>query len=301
VNIRRAGNYEEPYKFTGYERDQESGLDNAHDRYYDPVKSINHSTDRHSGNYPSLTSYNYSFNNPIMYRDPTGKDGEVTEITGEGTKANPHIKTIRAEYYYNKNNLTSEQTTGLNDAISEYNSTQSKQGSEKNGTYTITKYNLSAIGFDTDGEINDAINNSYFKNSNGGNSRYGNAVFSREGEINTEGKNQLGGDNGFSTKIFGNVISWVSEKYGKSVSALAKYTFLHEIGHNLGGEHGDPSPMQSALSFDPIYKKDCMGNCFDGWKLSDGTYLSNKLAPVLINRINNPVGGRQYLNIRGGQ
>ena len=67
------GTYDEPYKFTGYERDQESGLDYAHARYREPNKTIFYSTDPMWFKYPHITPYAYCANNPVAYIDPDGK------------------------------------------------------------------------------------------------------------------------------------------------------------------------------------------------------------------------------------
>jgi RHS repeat-associated protein len=94
VNIRRAGNYEEPYKFTGYERDQESDMDYAHDRNYIPKISIFDRVDRRFDLYPHQNNYVYCGNNPIMRIDPTGMEatdyhndkGELLYHTNDGLK-----------------------------------------------------------------------------------------------------------------------------------------------------------------------------------------------------------------------
>jgi RHS repeat-associated protein len=71
VNVNN-GSYDESYKFTGYERDQESGLDYAHARSKD-VNLQFISTDPMWGKYPHLSPYAYCGNNPINRVD---KDGE---------------------------------------------------------------------------------------------------------------------------------------------------------------------------------------------------------------------------------
>ena len=108
--------YEIPYQFTGYEKDQETGLHYAEARYYDSWLSIFNSTDPMWYKYPHQSNYTYCSNNPLMYRDPTGRDGE---ITGNGTKEYPYV--IHANYYYNKGELSDELKNGLNAAIREYN------------------------------------------------------------------------------------------------------------------------------------------------------------------------------------
>jgi RHS repeat-associated protein len=81
INERVGTTYDEMYKFTGYERDQESGLDYANARYYNSDLGIMITTDPMWAKYPSLTSYNYCGNNPVMLIDPDGSDWIVPEGT----------------------------------------------------------------------------------------------------------------------------------------------------------------------------------------------------------------------------
>ena len=66
--------YETPYQFTGYEKDQETGLHYAEARYYDSWLSIFNSTDPMWYKYPHLSPYAYCANNPLRYVDPRGKE-----------------------------------------------------------------------------------------------------------------------------------------------------------------------------------------------------------------------------------
>ena len=79
--------YETPYQFTGYEKDQETGLHYAEARYYDSWLSTFNSTDPMWYKYPHLSPYAYCANNPVMRIDPDGmaddwvennKTGEIT-------------------------------------------------------------------------------------------------------------------------------------------------------------------------------------------------------------------------------
>jgi RHS repeat-associated protein len=74
--------YTTPYKFTGKEKDEETGFNYFSSRYYDSYLSIFNSIDPHFFNYPHITSYNYCANNPVMLVDPDGRD---VYITGEAS------------------------------------------------------------------------------------------------------------------------------------------------------------------------------------------------------------------------
>lgn len=77
-----AGGSTSSHKFTGYERDPESSLDNAQARYYSSAQGRFMSSDPFAGdigNPQSLNRYAYVLNTPIALIDPTGMIGE-----GEG-------------------------------------------------------------------------------------------------------------------------------------------------------------------------------------------------------------------------
>ena len=76
----RGGSYNEPHQFTGHERDQETGLNYAHARYYWSDLSIFTSVDPLAEKYPNMSPYVYCAGNPVKYVDPTGME---VEITGE--------------------------------------------------------------------------------------------------------------------------------------------------------------------------------------------------------------------------
>lgn len=74
-------------KFTGYERDTETGLDFAQARYYSAVQGRFTSADEpFVGQYPqdpqSWNLYQYGRNNPLLYVDPTGNDYDIYDKDG---------------------------------------------------------------------------------------------------------------------------------------------------------------------------------------------------------------------------
>ena len=75
INARR-------YLFTGYERDNESGLDYAGARYYNSTLGIFHSVDRFAEKFPWQTPYCISSNNPINAIDVNGDSTAVLNLGG---------------------------------------------------------------------------------------------------------------------------------------------------------------------------------------------------------------------------
>jgi RHS repeat-associated protein len=72
----RSANYgsaNEKYKFTGKERDVETGYDYFGARYYDSRIGRWLSVDPLAEKYPDLSPYNYAADNPLKYIDPNGK------------------------------------------------------------------------------------------------------------------------------------------------------------------------------------------------------------------------------------
>jgi RHS repeat-associated protein len=85
VNIRHFPNesYDERYQFTGYEKDEETGLDYAVNRYYWGKGGIMISVDPHAESYPWISSYAYCSNNPVNRIDPNGMDDYELSSNGK--------------------------------------------------------------------------------------------------------------------------------------------------------------------------------------------------------------------------
>ncbi len=69
------GNPNADYKFTGYEVDDDLGLNlyNANARLYDPIIGRFMQVDPLAKEFPNISPYIYGNNNPLRYTDPTGK------------------------------------------------------------------------------------------------------------------------------------------------------------------------------------------------------------------------------------
>jgi len=67
--------YLSPYRFSGKERDEETGYSYFGARYYNPELSVWLSVDPLAEKYPSMSSYMYCAGNPVMLFDPDGREG----------------------------------------------------------------------------------------------------------------------------------------------------------------------------------------------------------------------------------
>jgi RHS repeat-associated protein len=95
--------YQTPYKFSGKEKDEESGYSYFGARYYDADLSVWLSVDPMAGEFPYLSPYAFCANNPIRYIDPdgqrfidangnrvrvkAGRDGSISYRFAKGTSA----------------------------------------------------------------------------------------------------------------------------------------------------------------------------------------------------------------------
>jgi len=82
--------YDNNYKFTGQELDDESGLYYYGARYYDPAIGKFISQDPWEGNInepQTLNKYSYVINNPLKYIDPTGEYLGLDDAIAAGTGA----------------------------------------------------------------------------------------------------------------------------------------------------------------------------------------------------------------------
>ena len=73
----QANSYDERFKFTGKERDAETGYDYFGARYYLSLLGIWLSPDPLLDEYPEISSYAYCRWNPLKYVDPNGKDAYI--------------------------------------------------------------------------------------------------------------------------------------------------------------------------------------------------------------------------------
>ncbi|GHV17524.1 hypothetical protein FACS1894169_12850 [Bacteroidia bacterium] len=72
----RNNTWNTPYLFNAKELDEETGLYYYGARYYDPRVSIWLSTDPLQEKYPHISTYTYTFQNPVKYIDPMGMEGK---------------------------------------------------------------------------------------------------------------------------------------------------------------------------------------------------------------------------------
>ncbi|OJV54048.1 MAG: hypothetical protein BGO31_11820 [Bacteroidetes bacterium 43-16] len=82
------------YRYTGKERDEESGLYYHGARYYIPWLCRWSASDPLESEYAGMSPYNYSFNNPIVYNDPSGMSGEKPGLWLESFSASENKRNL---------------------------------------------------------------------------------------------------------------------------------------------------------------------------------------------------------------
>jgi RHS repeat-associated protein len=89
------GSANEKYKFTGKERDVETGYDYFGARYYDSRIGRFMTIDNYTDKYPSLTPYQYAANNPVMFIDVNGDSVNVASIqASDNTNGTNYLQAI---------------------------------------------------------------------------------------------------------------------------------------------------------------------------------------------------------------
>lgn len=95
ISSQAIAGYDERYKFTGKERDEESGYDYFGARFYSSPLSFWLSVDPLTGKYPNISPYAYCAWNPVKYTDPDGK-----QVGIKGTITNDDGTISIATFYY---------------------------------------------------------------------------------------------------------------------------------------------------------------------------------------------------------
>jgi len=113
------GNPDQRYKFTGKERDAESGYDYFGARYYDSRIGRFTSVDRRAEKYPMLSSYHYASNNPLVFVDIHGDSvASFDNATGSFLRFEDDGKTEwsgRTVSYSGKGEMTVHNSFSFND------------------------------------------------------------------------------------------------------------------------------------------------------------------------------------------
>jgi RHS repeat-associated protein len=116
--------FESPYRFNAKELDEESGLYYYGARYYNPMVSVWLGVDPLAHEYPSLSPYVFTGNNPVMLVDPDGREIVITGDDGSKTTYTPGMTyegndkfTEAAVKAYNKSHESSEKAKEVINAL----------------------------------------------------------------------------------------------------------------------------------------------------------------------------------------
>lgn len=85
------------YRFTGKERDEESGLSYHGARYYSPGIARWTEVDPQQSNFPEWGSFCYASSNPLIFTDPRGSQPELPEMINEYSNNSSELARRTAE------------------------------------------------------------------------------------------------------------------------------------------------------------------------------------------------------------
>jgi RHS repeat-associated protein len=244
------------YKYNGKEEQDELSLGwlDYGARMYMPEIGRWYSIDPHADSYTSITPYNYVYNNPVNFVDPDGRDGVVS---GSGTADDPYV--ITANYYYY--GLNDDQSAALQSAISQYNNGGNSFKIKNDGGEVHVSFNLTATAVGDRAAAIEAAGNDTFEGRDGRTYRFGNIVNIGE----ASGDEAFGSANNREITLDTDRInSTLSSKPGGNIFEVMEGTYVHEIGHNLAGNHGDTGTIMNDVNIQEQQKSGCTGNCGTG-------------------------------------
>ncbi|MBR1518646.1 MAG: hypothetical protein IJ624_04005 [Prevotella sp.] len=270
-----ASTYATSYKFNGKELDEETGLYYYGARYLHPKYGMWLSTDPMEGKYPHINTYCYVNNNPIKFIDIDGRDGL---LTGSGTAEDPYI--ITAIYYYEKGTLDFTQIKGLNKAINDYNNYRKPRRIKNDkGDKLFVLFNLSIKEVE---EVTSEIVNNVIRESNSETYYFGNILGTRP--IDRGKTTELGSANGWRIDLNPLNIKEYANNNGISEVDVIRWTYVHEIGHNLGLDHSMNTSIMQCLNVSS--NTNSLG--IPQPPIISHPIVDNKGVKILLNSINMP-------------
>ena len=112
--------YNTPYKFSGKEKDEETGYSYFGARYFTSDFSIWLNVDPLTDKYPALSSYMYCVGNPVVLKDPDGKDWFRNDESGS-SMWNPSASTFQVRDGQSYRNVGTTFSTYSNGTRYDYN------------------------------------------------------------------------------------------------------------------------------------------------------------------------------------
>jgi RHS repeat-associated protein len=227
---------------------------------------------------PNMSTYAFSFNNPIYFVDPKGKRGVASIKDASGTKKDPIVVTVTANYYYQ--NATDAQKAAMGNVTAELKTPKTFE--EENGKYYSVIVNVSFKQSDNPAE-------SAAKDIAQNGALYGNVFLIDPGTIGPNGESGHATNDEitvFDGGVTSKALSWIEEKNQKqSYQTIFRNVLIEEVLHNLGGLHQDGGAVPPMTTY-----SSGRSSMTDAEKPAQKNNYTTGNAQAIFRRIDKPLG-----------
>jgi hypothetical protein len=236
------------------------------------------SLDPLAAKYPNLSPYAFSFNNPIYFIDLNGEKGIASIAEASGTKKDPVVVTVTANYYFKT--ATDAQKRAMGSVQSDLK--RPKSFKDANGRYYSVIINVSFTQSDNPAE-------SAAKDIGQNGFGYGNVFNIDEGMGNNSGES--GHESNTEIAVFDGGVKAKAQNWSegdneaKSYQTIFRNILIEEVLHNLGGLHQDGGAVPPMTNY--TYGRRSMTE--PERPASENTYSSGN-AEAIFMRIDKPLG-----------
>ena len=179
--------------------------------------------------------------------------------------------------------MNKKQVKGLKAAAAAYNNGGKAFSFKANGKKIHVKFKVGVAKAENKEDAVKKATHDYVDTADGGAASYGNTV----GLSGRSSDEHLGNSSRHSVNLNPEKIaSFITKHPGGREGELIRSAFIHEIGHNIGGSHGDPGSIMKNLKANPIIKRNTIGDGRTGKYRYTTNSVTKHAVRAIVGRIN---------------